>query len=532
MTLSLRAKLFLTLLCVSLLTIVVSHAFVRWTFMHGLQRLVAERQDERLDIISARLRRLHQIDGDWQQLAENRILWLQALAGPPSYPTPEKGWHGPRHAQEHREQIRSPDRHLHGGYRPPPPWLREALRREPREPNSWPPRQALAHMQAGERPRTLALRLMLLDADGDIVYGRPTLLADAERRPLLDGGTRIGTLAVLPGPSIMERPEMRFRERQSSALWLIVIGVALLGALLAFPLSKRLTRPVREFQHTARRLAAGDYDARAEVTGRDELGRLGRDLNALAETLGQTEQARRQWVADISHELRTPLSLLRADTEAMQDGVRPLDQAALEHMHADLLRLGRLVDDLYELSMTDLGALSYRKAPVDVAEMLRDELASFGRAFEEAGLRIRLQTDGAADLSDLPGKHWQINGDAQRLSQLFRNLLRNTLAYTDRGGELRITLSRPGSPLSITFEDSAPGVPEADLGRLFERLYRVDASRSRVTGGAGLGLAIARNIVQAHGGRISAAPSSLGGLRVVVELCGNDSIGPHQEKQP
>jgi two-component system sensor histidine kinase BaeS len=387
-------------------------------------------------------------------------------------------------------------------------------------------------MQVGEPPRALALRLMLLDANGDIVYGRSELLADAERRPLLDDGERIGTLAILPGPSIMERPEVRFREQQSSALWLIVVGVSLLGALLAFPLSTRLTRPVREFQRTTRRLAAGDYEARAKATGRDELGRLGRDLNALAQTLSQTERARRQWVADISHELRTPLSLLRADIEAMQDGVRPLDQAALGHMHADLLRLGRLVDDLYELSMTDLGALSYRKAPVDLAELLRDELASFRTAFDDAGLSVRLHMPGDGSADHPAGHAWLIDGDAQRLSQLFRNLLRNTLAYTDRGGELRITLSRPGSPLRITFEDSAPGVPEADLGRLFERLYRVDASRSRATGGAGLGLAIARNIVQAHGGRISASPSPLGGLRLVLELSGNDSMGLQDENHP
>jgi two-component system sensor histidine kinase BaeS len=312
-----------------------------------------------------------------------------------------------------------------------------------------------------------------------------------------------------------------------------VLGVSAIGALVAFPLSKRLTRPVRELQRTTRRLAAGDYDARVAATGNDELGRLGRDLNALAAALAQTEQARRQWVADVSHELRTPLALLRADIEAMQDGVRPLDPRALGSLHADVLRLGRLIDDLYELSMTDLGALSYRKAPVDVAELLRGELDAFRGAFADADLSLHLETPGTAD--DETGTrddHWTIHGDAQRLSQLFRNLLRNTLAYTDRGGELRVTLSRRGERLTLRFDDSPPGVPDGDLPRLFERLYRVDGSRSRATGGAGLGLAIARNIVEAHGGCITAAPSPLGGLRVLVELPTDGADGPYAAAPP
>jgi two-component system sensor histidine kinase BaeS len=363
-------------------------------------------------------------------------------------------------------------------------------------------------------PRPLELRLMLLDARDEIVYGRRTLLSAAERRPLIDAGERIGTLLILPGESVTERPELRFRERQIVALWIIALSVSLLGALLAFPLSKRLARPVQAFQHTARRLAAGDYDARVVVAGDDELSRLGRDLNALAAALAQTEQARRRWVADISHELRTPLSLLRADVEAMQDGVRPLDRAALDRMHADLLRLGRLIDDLHELSTTDLGALSYRMAPVDLCALLRDELDAVRGAFRDAGLDVRLEMDRVAG----EASGCVVDADAQRLSQLFRNLLRNSLAYTDRGGELRILLERADHSVRIRFDDSAPGVQPDDLPRLFDRLYRADASRSRETGGAGLGLAIARNIARAHGGDIKAAPSPLGGLRLDVEL--------------
>ncbi|NBC11983.1 MAG: HAMP domain-containing protein [Gammaproteobacteria bacterium] len=510
MQVSLRTKLFLILLCVSLGTVIVTQGFVRWSFQRGLERLAAERQAQRLEAIAERLSAIYARDGGWDRLAADKRLWVHTLVGAPPeghrrrWVEPDVG-DAPAH-QDH------PGRHGGRGPRARRP-LRELLGDLPAEPGAWPPRRVLARIRAGEPPRPLELRLMLLDAAGDIVYGREALLADAERHPLRDGGGLIGSLAMLPGPPITELADLRFRERQTGALWLIGLGVALLAALLAFPLSKRLTRPVVAFQRSMRRLAAGDYDARVAVAGNDELGRLGRDLNDLAAALAQTEQARRQWAADIAHELRTPLSLLRADVEAMQDGVRPLDHAALDAVHADTLRLGRLIDDLYELSMTDLGALSYRKAPVDLLALLSGELDAFEGAFAEAGIALALSADGADETRD-----WTVHGDPQRLTQLFGNLLRNTLAYTDRGGELRVRLSRRAGSAHIDFDDTAPGVPAADLPRLFERLYRVDASRSRATGGAGLGLAIARNIVAAHGGAISAVASPLGGLRVQVAL--------------
>jgi len=166
------------------------------------------------------------------------------------------------------------------------------------------------------------------------------------------------------------------------------------------------------------------------------------------------------------------------------------------------------VDDLYELSMTDLGALSYRKARVDLAALLAAEVRGQEAAFEEAGLGLRLEPPEPAPCL--------LDADAQRLSQVFRNLLRNSLSYTEPGGELRVCLSCRNGRVLIDFQDTSPGVSEDALPRLFERLYRVEGSRSRATGGAGLGLAIASNIVAAHGGRIEARPSPLGGLWVRI----------------
>jgi len=346
MNLSIRTKLFLTLLIASALAVLGMQGFMHWSFRHGLMELAETRQQEQLDLIGARLVERHREDGGWEKLAENKRLWIAALS--------------------HRGD---------GVLRERPPPGASGHRRgrwkdhETGEPGVWPPMSILRRARgSGGRPLRLAMRLMLLDASSEIVYGRPEFLEKTARFPLRLDGEQIGELALIPGPLLHEMGELQFRERQTTAFVVIALGMILLSAAFAYPLSKRLSRPVLGFRDTARHLAAGDFRARVPTTGSDEFGRLGRDINALAETLEHNEHARRRWVADISHELRTPLALLRAELEALQDGVRPLGRAAVDSLHGDVLRLGRLVDDLYELSMTDLGALSYRKSETDLAE--------------------------------------------------------------------------------------------------------------------------------------------------------------------
>jgi two-component system sensor histidine kinase BaeS len=214
-------------------------------------------------------------------------------------------------------------------------------------------------------------------------------------------------------------------------------------------------------------------------------------------------------VADISHELRTPLAVLRGEIEALQDGVRQATPEALASLHAEALQLGRLVDDLYQLALSDLGALSYRKEPLELGAELEAAVAAYRAEFRGKGIALAVAgTEAAVPLV----------ADPERLRQLFANLLENSLRYTDAGGRLEIALRREEGQATVTFSDSAPGVPAADLERLFERLFRVEGSRRRATGGAGLGLAICRNIAEAHGGTITAAPSPLGGVTITVAL--------------
>ena len=494
MTFSIRTKLFLTLLTASSLAVAGMHAFMAWSFNNGLLELAESRQQERLEQITERLIERYRQDGGWQEIAADKGIWISILTGferaeDPPDPGP-RGWGPGGGPRRHQARI---------------------MRHRFEEPGIWPPTPAVERArQPDGPPLTLEMRLMLLDQDGNPIQAQPELLPGTPRFPLRLDEERIGELALIQGPFLPESGELRFQESQGQALLLIALAMVLLSALFAFPLAHRLAQPVRGFQDTARRLASGDYGARAESQGDDELGRLGRDLNALAQTLEANEQARRRWMADISHELRTPLALLRAEIEAAQDGVRPLGARTLEALHGDTLRLGRLVDDLHELSMTDLGALSYRKADTDILEILATDLDAFRPRFAAAGLGLKLHNPLAE-----PPVLW---ADGHRLSQLFRNLLHNSLQYTDAGGELRILLDQAPGQLLIDFQDTAPGVPEAALGHLFDRLYRVEASRGRHSGGAGLGLAIAHNIAEAHGGDIAALPSPLGGLWIRLRL--------------
>jgi two-component system sensor histidine kinase BaeS len=256
-----------------------------------------------------------------------------------------------------------------------------------------------------------------------------------------------------------------------------------------------------------RRLASGEY-AVAIPAGGDELGDLARDFNLLGRTLQRNEEARRDWIADISHELRTPLTVLRGEIEAMQDGLRPVSLEGVASLHAEVLSLGKLVDDLYELSLSDLGALDYRREPVSLAEIAVSAVETHRLRFEDKGVALTLG----------PMRPSVVYGDRRRLAQLLGNLLENSVRYTDPGGRCEVCLEANATSSVVTIDDSAPGVPAELNERLFERLYRVEGARTREHGGAGLGLAICRNIVEAHGGLIAALASPLGGLRIRLEL--------------
>lgn len=353
------------------------------------------------------------------------------------------------------------------------------------------------------------LRSTLLDADQQFVVGYADFRPSAHRWPLEVQGRVVGWITTMPFESVSAAGDVRFERSQYRASWTMGAVSVVLAALIALWAARTLLRPLRQVAAATHRLAAGDYAIRVAVPSRDEVGQLASDFNRLALALERNEQMRRDFMADISHELRTPLGVLNGELEAMEDGVRPLTRASIQSLQAEVATLNKLVSDLYDLSLAEAGAMTYLHTPLDVAELLQASAATFRPRLAEAGVALEMR---------LAAQALVMSGDARRLHQLFGNLLENAVRYTDRGGTLRIEAQREGDWIVVRFSDSPPGVAAEHLPRLFDRFYRVEASRSRASGGAGLGLSISRRIVEAHHGRIEAGPSPLGGLGVAMHF--------------
>jgi two-component system sensor histidine kinase BaeS len=365
--------------------------------------------------------------------------------------------------------------------------------------------QAQAGMGRHEPPPALTIdpRMLLLDPEGKVLIGPAERAGHAVREPIEIDGRLVGYLAYVPRLSVIESLEQVFQEQQARRFLAIAAGMLAAVVINAALIARWLSRRLDALRHGANLLADGDYGARIAVVGLDEFAQLAADFNNLASALESARRSRQQWLADIAHELRTPLTALCAEIEALQDGVRPLTPAGVNSLAQEADRLTRLVDDLHLLSLSDLGALHYRFAPLMLGKLVCGCLDAGQGMIAEQGLSVELALE-----PDLP-----VQGDAVRLRQVFGNLLQNTLRYTDPPRRLRIALARHDGFAGLTWEDSSPGVDPAHLASLTERLYRVDESRTRASGGSGLGLAIAKAIVEDHGGRLAGGHSALGGLR-------------------
>ncbi|PFG71510.1 two-component system sensor histidine kinase BaeS [Pseudomonas poae] len=352
-------------------------------------------------------------------------------------------------------------------------------------------------------------RIALLDKDRKRVTGYTAIGEDALVSPIVVAGETVGWLAVTPFQSVTEAGGERFQQYQLRTSLVMGVFSLLLAMLIAWWIARTLLEPVKRVAAATHRLASGDYSSRVAVASHDEVGQLARDFNQLAYTLERNEKMRREFMADVSHELRTPLSVLRGELEAIEDGVRSLDPNTMKSLLGEVGMLSKLVDDLYELSLADIGALTYRKAPCLLNDVLENSLAMYRERFAARQLQLDLE---------LPREPVKVLADASRLQQLFSNLLENALRYTDVNGRLRISVGVDRDTVRIDFLDSGPGVSASQLPRLFERFYRGESSRNREHGGAGLGLAICRSIANAHDGSLVADHSPYGGLWLTLRL--------------
>ena len=373
-----------------------------------------------------------------------------------------------------------------------------------------PPRQG----QPSARPPFDVLRvvprLALVDAAGKWLAGNAAAGGVGAARPIVYQGTVVGQLTLQTTPSSGRELDAAFLASQTESM--LLAGLAALGfsLLAAWLLARHLLAPISDLARAARQIAGGALDTRIQVRSEDELGQLAADFNDMAERLGRVEESRRAWISESSHELRTPLAVLRAEIEAMQDGVRTPNAATLARLHKQVQQLTKLVDDLrLTLDREPAEGAMERELLAPVA-VLEEAIETFRERYAAANIRL--------DSSRLVDEGWWLRGDAGRLLQVFGNLLENSLRYTQAGGQLRIGARASKQQLLIEFDDSAPAPPAAALPRLFERFFRAEPSRSRAFGGSGLGLAICRTLVEAHGGQISATPSALGGLKICIEL--------------
>lgn len=468
MRFGITSKLFLAILASCIAVAIAMGIAVRISFELGFEDYVQARDLRRADILEEVLGDIYRESGNWDTLRAHPRTWWRALRSMPDERGTRDDGDG-RHKPASGPASPQPT----ASHAPLPPFY-------------------------------------LVDAAGKLVAGTSAEGGDnpgTPRYPIEVDGKVVGWLVKQPRDKAPNALDERFLSQQLKATWVISALSVILAALVSVLLARTMLTPLKRLGRATHRLAAGDYATRVRVNSQDELGQLARDFNRLALTLEKNEQLRRDMMADISHELRTPLAILRGELEALQDGVRTLTPQSLESLQAEVATLSKLIDDLHELSLADIGALNYRMTEVDAAGLLRTACGSF---------RERLASKQIALEMGLPAHAPAIKGDPQRLTQLFNNLLENSVRYTDPGGTLQIGMHSDTQALHITLQDSAPGVPEELLPRLFERLFRAESSRNRHSGGSGLGLAISQRIVEAHGGSIQALPSGLGGVCIAI----------------
>jgi two-component system sensor histidine kinase BaeS len=413
------------------------------------------------------------------------------------------GWQGLRRNPQRLRHLVRPDAPRRLDEPPPRPFGPPRAERAP----PVPPRRDRGNLAPRAAPLDFIQRLSLVDADGRLVIGPPPS-TDAVRQPVIVDGRVVGELMLRPMPELQNAADLDFaREQRWRALW-VALGVLLAAVLASFAMARPLLRRVEALTVASRRLAAGDTAVRVGPQGRDELGELASDFDRMADALQRAQEARDRWIADISHELRTPLTILRGELQALQDGVRPLDASAVASLEAEAGRLAARIDDLYALALSDSGGLRYRFERLDLSALVDDVARARRAVLEGAGLHLHVAAAGPV---------WIARGDAARLAQLLDNLLVNAQRYTDAGGEVRVAVGERDGTAEILVDDSAPGVPEPELSRLLDRHYRAGRGPDR-RGGAGLGLAICRNIAEAHGGQLQIAASALGGLSVRIAL--------------
>jgi len=497
-----------------LLVNVLSIAFMAGVSKQALDRsardTVGRSQEDRLSSLARVVARHYAYHGDWQPVIENTQLWWTLASPMAIMPNPDGSvadlsdmrknhtyLHPMLSSESFGGRVSLIDKDLHVKATP-----EENI--EPRDLAPPPRRMPSLDEIAGS--------LLLYDTHGKLLRGDPKheRITSVEV-PIIVRGEVVGVLKrPRPSHEIQKIKYSVWSTATETLVWGLLIAFVF-SLLSAYVVSKNLSRPLFRISATLRNLASGHFDARLPAINNVAYQSICDDVNFLGRALEESKETRQRWISDISHELRTPVSILNAEIESAEAGIQGSSEDMLKSMREEVVQLNQLINDLKMLSHSDLGGLNFERSEIGVAQCLKQFADKIRSAAGKHDLKFELC------LETLP-VDVTLFADENRLRQVFDNLLQNSLRYTDSGGIMRLTATTADNRLQIVWEDSDPSVPDESLPRLFERLYRVESSRSRATGGSGLGLSICKSIIEADGGEITACHSELGGLAIVIKL--------------
>lgn len=385
----------------------------------------------------------------------------------------------------------------------------------------WPSNNEVRQFLRGDR-----LSIAVVDEKGDIIFpnlpGRSRSLPNnfrGSKKPIEINGEFIGYMVSFqqqpPSPA-----EARLREEVSAAqqefiggvqrtLVASVIGASLFSLVLGAIVARSMAQPLQELTKATRAVAKGDLNQKVPVYANDEIGELAQAFNDMNSELAQSQQLREQMTADIAHDLRTPLSVILGHAEGLKDGILPPDQATFSLIHSESLRLNRLVEDLRMLSLADAGKLPLYRREVDVAEILARATATHTPQADAKNITLNTELE-----SNLP----TVSVDSDRIAQVLDNLIANAIRHTPMGGAITLGATCEGKTVELTVSDTGEGIPAEILPTIFERFTRSDQARGRSNGNSGLGLSIAKSIVEQHGGSIRVASEVGKGAKFSVIL--------------
>lgn len=490
-SLSLLTKIFISTLIVSLVTFFLLAITLNNSFRSGLQNYFNESELKEVRILAKKLSTVYSPENGWDELRHDQYTWYQLLE--------RIGEHVPPPVDDSFEALP-----------PPPPKDREAADGEHPD---------MTHKDLITTAFIpLGMRLNILDLEGRVIEGRPENIEIANTNPDIKlskidiryKGKVVGYITAAQSVLITAPLAEDFFNLQRTKMYFFLALMFFINFLCCAYLLKVYLIPLKQVEASGRELMQGNYDYRIDIRSKDEIGSLSDTFNAVTQFLKSEKAKRDQWLTDIAHELRTPIQVLSSQVEAIQDGMIDPNEQNMSSISSQIAVLGGLVEDLYTLSLSDEKANVAFETNIDLIAIVEKAIAAKETQFLQKKIKVvRAYTNAHPCI---------VKADPKSLLRVFTNIMENSIRYTDDGGEFRVTFSSNDQNAVIKLEDSSPGVPNESLEKIFDRLYRVDQSRSRAKGGAGLGLPICKNIIGLHNGTLSSSHSSLGGLTLTITM--------------